>query len=264
MKQSFTFKELNELKTVNLWLPMPRSIYGYSVSYLLRSRYSSSVKTIFDHGDILLQIFTFIAIGSSQAIILYYLNESLPYFKDSSFCQNMHQPLLLLCFIGVFLASLLPSLYDISIEIFTVLSSKRYTVRNNDNKDNIDIIQIKIRFITKLLIAYIILYEFAIWVFVLIIGVRYILTTQGTGNIVQAAVAIVYINEIDNMAIFLYPEQHEIFDIPYFNNVVSTSRDRYEGHIVTPWRQLYKYFGVPMIILVSLAIIYLNQYRYCS
>jgi hypothetical protein len=57
--------------------------------------------------------------------------------------------------------------------------------------------------LSRNLAALIVLYEIAIWVVVILVGILYILTTEEVGNIVQAAVAISSINDIDNMAVVI-------------------------------------------------------------
>lgn len=51
--------------------------------------------------------------------------------------------------------------------------------------------------IIKPLLLCIVLYEFAVLFGLLVIGTMYILSSQGIGNIVQAVVALAFINDID-------------------------------------------------------------------
>ena len=52
--------------------------------------------------------------------------------------------------------------------------------------------------------------SFFVLLAVLYVGILYIVTTDGVGNIAQAAVAISFINELDNMSLLLYGTEAEL------------------------------------------------------
>ena len=59
---------------------------------------------------------------------------------------------------------------------------------------------------SRVFASLIILYEFVVWIIVIIVGVKYILSIDPSdiGNVVQASVAVGFIDQIDDMALFIY------------------------------------------------------------
>mmetsp|Transcript_2978 Transcript_2978/g.4560 ORF Transcript_2978/g.4560 Transcript_2978/m.4560 type:complete len:118 (-) Transcript_2978:268-621(-) len=107
--------------------------------------------------------------------------------------------------IGVFFVSVLPALWEVITELIIVTASKIYLYQ--DWKDGeTRFVKTDSRLARRISAVIIVLYELVIWIVVLLIGILYILTSVGAGNIVQAAVAISFINEIDNMAVIMYAD----------------------------------------------------------
>jgi hypothetical protein len=157
------------------------------------------------------------------------------------------------CIIGVFIVSVLPSLYEALTELTIVCTAKI----NSDVfiEGKLGFKRLSGGLLGRSLDFGIVLYELAIWVFVLLIGIQYILTTESAGNIVQAAVAISYINEIDNMAVII---------LAGITKEIDTSQFRCRKLIPdNVFSALSFLFLLPIIIASSLGIVYGLYNTYC-
>ena len=103
----------------------------------------------------------------------------------------------------------------------------------------------------------IILYEFVVWMGVLIAGVKYILSIDPSdiGNVVQASVAIGFIDQIDDMALFLYGEEGEATKTNHFRCNVTVNKGE---------RSIIKTFStIPILLSCSFGIVYGLHDSYC-
>merc|ERR1711916_181587 len=101
------------------------------------------------------------------------------------------------------------------------------------------------------------LYEFVVWMGVLIAGVKYILSIDPSdiGNVVQASVAIGFIDQIDDMALFLYGEAGEMTKTDHFRCDVTVDK-------IT--RSIIKLFTtIPIILSCAFGIVYGLHDSYC-
>lgn len=105
-----------------------------------------------------------------------------------------------LCIIGVFYSAVCPTLNDIFIEFLIVVSSHRAIFRKEiKGKDTLFIVELPFDWTLRLRLLILVFMEFAVFLGVLIAGTKYVLTSDGCGNLIQAGLATCFINEIDNM-----------------------------------------------------------------
>ena len=103
----------------------------------------------------------------------------------------------------------------------------------------------------------IILYEFLVWMGVLITGVKYILSIdpQDIGDVIQGSVAIGFIDQIDDMALFLYGEAGETTKTDHFRcDVTMDKRLRSGVRTLTT---------IPIILSCAFGIVYGLHDSYC-
>ena len=102
----------------------------------------------------------------------------------------------------------------------------------------------------------ILFYELLIWVAVLLVGINYILSAETLGDLVQAAVAITFINELDDMAVFLYGDIAKFIEVTYV---------RCDKPVLDPAGSsgLSAIFTIPVIASASFGIIYGIHNSYC-
>ena len=187
------------------WLKTGKSVYGTALQVVLSDYFPDLFAK---YTAFLLTVYPCVVVGGVQGVILYNLWYSLPpvYIDSDDFTSGLCSlgPRMLFfqtCIIGVFIVSVLPSLFEALTELTIVRTAK---INSNVFNDGELCFQKLSDGLLGISLAFgIVLYELAIWVCVLLIGIQYILTTEGAGNIVQAAVAISYINEIDNMAVII-------------------------------------------------------------
>ena len=157
------------------------------------------------------------------------------------------------CIVGIFIVSVLPSLYEALTELTIVCTAKIFFYVGGDGKSGFEKLSDKL--FGKSLAFGIVVYELAIWLFVLLIGIQYILTTEGAGDIVQAAVAISYINEIDNMAVII---------LASFTKSIEARQFRCRKLIPDGcFSILSMVFLLPIIIASSCGIVYGLHNTYC-
>jgi len=91
---------------------------------------------------------------------------------------------------------------------------------------------------------------------VLLVGINYILSAETLGDLVQAAVAITFINELDDMAVFLYG------DIAKCNEVMYVRCDK---PVLDPAASMTfsMLLTIPVIASASFGIIYGIHNSYC-
>ena len=157
------------------------------------------------------------------------------------------------CLIGVFFISLIPSLSEVTNEFYIIIFATNVVEHDNETgevHENVrqnSIIQI-------VLTTMVVLYELLIWVCVLMVGIVYILTTEGIGNIIQAAVAISFINEIDNMAVMLFADGGKRSGLTKFEcKRILKHRDV---------KDFFTYFALPSLVCVSVALVF-GLHRFC-
>jgi hypothetical protein len=251
-----TFDDIQKLERSNhLVEPFPKSIYGviyFSLIWFVNDE-TLSVWNGFLLGCMLLPLL--IVTSGVQAILLYYLWFSIPPLQDSSFCEkDQNNFLLLMAAEAVFLISLMPSLHELFLEgqIFTEC---KLTLLQDGRKDSYTVTSVSFRSFWIFLVYS---FEVTVWISVLIIGSGYILTTEGVSNLVQATVAITFINEIDNMAIFLAGRYYwTILSRFYF--ILPNYYKMDDRKYVQYWSAL----AFPLMIIAVLCAIYLLRNYSC-
>ena len=89
----------------------------------------------------------------------------------------------------------------------------------------------------------------------MIVGNYYIVTSNGISNIVQACVALLFINEIDNMAFWIIDNENDDED---YGKVL------YERFFNKEKQQVVRtLFGIPIISGIVIIVIYCMHSSYC-
>lgn len=100
-----------------------------------------------------------------------------------------------------------------------------------------------------------ILAELAVLLLVLVVGVQYLLTTDGPGNIVQAVMAVQFVNTLDNM---LYPPLVPLQRKKAMDRLIFRSEPNLELMLWLP------FFGNIIVIVFGIVYVIVNYYRVCS
>jgi hypothetical protein len=187
-----------------------------------------------------------------QKYILFWLFKSLPATYEADLCTT-HNLLFYVCIISVFITSLIPGLLVIHNE-FRIIQSGTHCFSSGVTKTWFNRI---VRSKVGVALAYcVVLYELLIWVAVLLVGLNYILAAETLGDLVQAAVAITFINELDDMAVFLYGFAAKTIELTYV---------RCSKPVLDPQASfgLFLICTIPVIASVSFGIIYGIHNSYC-
>jgi hypothetical protein len=238
------------------WLKTGKSVYGAFLQFVLFVDADAPSQP----GIVLMITYPCVVVGGVQGVILYNLWYSLPpvYLNNDDFPSGLCSlgPRMLFfqtCIIGVFIVSVLPALYEALTELTIVWTAKIASQVINTGK--LEFVSLSDGLVGRSLAFGVVLYELAIWVCVLLIGIQYILTTEGAGNIVQAAVAISYINEIDNMAVII---------LAGFTKIIEARQFRCRKLIPDGAFSLLSFFFLlPIIIASSCGIVYVLYNTYC-
>jgi hypothetical protein len=188
-----------------------------------------------------------------QGYILFWLWNSLPATYEADLCTT-HNLLFYVSIISVFITSLIPGLLVIYNEFRIIQSGTVFFAPNSSATASFTRLD---RSKVGVSLAYCtVLYELLIWVAVLLVGINYILSAETLGDLVQAAVAITFINELDDMAVFLYGSWAKVNEVRYVrcDKPVLDPRDSTE---------LSAFFTIPVIVSVSFGIIYGIYKSYC-
>jgi hypothetical protein len=231
------------------WLQPGSSVYGLVV-YLLLDRSTPDFCSFFLIFFNALQ--QTIAIGMVQGYILYWLWQSLPATYEADLCSTSNL-LFYVCIIGVFVTSLVPGLLVISHELKIIKSGTHFFLADSVSAsfDKFD------RSKLGAALAYlVVLYELLIWAAVLLVGINYILSAETLGDLVQAAVAITFISDLDDMAVFLYGPLAKLIETTY----VRCDKPVLDLNASFTFSAL---FTIPVIVSVSFGIIYGIHNSYC-
>jgi hypothetical protein len=189
----------------------------------------------------------FVVCGT-QFIILIYIWYSLPGLGDSAMC---HSPIILeLCVVGIFLAYSLKNITDLQCEWAIIHSKEAYI---NPNKGRGITVAAGAKFDIMYYLALIILLgEVLVLIMSMVVGIAFILTTEGPGNIVQAAVAITFVNELDNV----------LGELIYSGSITGTTKTDFivtksneEDDDTKFWGQLSFLLFLPSLVCVCVGIV---------
>jgi hypothetical protein len=147
----------------------------------------------------------------------------------------------------------MPSFYDLLSDAkivflghYFLLEEREYTLKGSYTWR---------RPLTSLLPSIIVCYEAGIWSGVLVVGNYYVLTSNGISNLVQACVALLFINEIDNMAFWIIDSEND--DADYGKVIYDRFVDKDKQQVA---RTL---FGIPVISSLVLIAIFVLHNTYC-
>lgn len=304
-KQYFETRMLDECA----WLELPESIIGLEVGITL-GKYQllppepgdSFAKKFHDNfntvrlGTLSVAMLTF----TLQFYIVWCLWRSLPTIvNDEGLCRGQIGRPLQLCSVGVFFVSVIPAFKDITLELMVVLTSHRLQREANESDTNRvrevtsnpywqsnDLVHIRMlgekhpRWILACL--FIIILELVIWIMTLFVGCKFLLVSETVSDLVQSMVAIVFINDVDNLAFdVLVPRNVKKtlsriqFEVPYLKGPggrgegLSDDGDEYylsRSTRIRLQKNLYKMSllgTVPFIIVLAVAVVYGVHAFYC-
>ena len=237
------------------WLQVSESVYGMCVLQFVQGGVPTVIGGII---EVIVGVFLHcLVIGFVQGYLIYKLLDGTRKLEDTDFCANENTRFLFTCIIGVFLVSMEPGLQSIFNEMKILRTSKiSFSVDPMDGHSAIfknEGSDLWSRFCAFLII----LYEFVVWMGVLIAGVKYILSIDPSdiGNVVQASVAIGFIDQIDDMALFLYGEAGEATKTDHFRcNVTMDKRGR---------SGIKTFTTIPILLSCAFGIVYGLHDSYC-
>ena len=299
------------------WLELPESIIGLEIGITL-GKYQllppDTEHTIKDNsfaknwgvninavrlGTIGIAMLTF----TLQFYVVFCLWFALPLLKgNESFCRGQIGPYLQLCSVGVFLLSIIPSVKDISLELLVVLTSHRLKREASEADTTLvrqatanpywqasDLVHIRLlndkdpSWIIPCL--FIILLELVIWIMTLFVGCKYLLISETVSDLVQSMVAIVFVNEVDNLAFDVFVPRNVKktlsrieFEVPYLKgpggkpqSPLDSDSDAREYKIPRNVRtrlqkNIYKMSllgSVPIVIIVAVTVVFGLHGMYC-
>lgn len=229
------------------WLKTSESCYGVVIGHALNFM-------VIDL-KVLLRGFLFcfqqlIVIGVTQGFILYQLWVSLPSIREGPFCKNSYS-FFYICIMTVFVVSLVPSLLEVCDELKIALCAEylfRYT------HDGYAVVEKLIASRAGRCVATtIVLYEFAVWLGVLVTGSVLILTTEGIGDIVGATVAITFVCQLGHMSLFMYGREDKLATDGRYRTRSGGRGSDFTVHLMLP----------TLVTASAVAILQFCRYSYC-
>ena len=236
------------------WMSLGDSVNGVAIGFMLFMSYDGIMSIFALFIGCLIPL---IAVGAVQLTMLYFLWRDTPaiYEDETAFCAaDGEQKFFLLCIMGVFVTYMIPPLIEIGDEWLIVRTANVAFVYDKDTGEaTVERLEKGFRWTAHLVV----LYEFFIWMSVFLDGIMYILTSKGIGNIIQAAVAIAFIMDIDNVAVFLYGGAAEMNE---------TTRYRCKLPIESKESRSWAFIlsTVPAIIATAAGIVYGLYNTYCE
>ena len=237
------------------WLQVSESVYGFCVLTFVSEGAPTHIRLFI--AAIFMTFIPCLVIGFVQGYLIYKLLDGTPKLEDTEFCANENTRFLFTCIIGVFLVSMEPGLQSIFNELTILRTSKIsflvYPVNGQSWFKKNEGTDLWSRFVTFLII----LYEFVVWMGVVIAGVIYILSIdpQDIGDVIQGSVAIGFIDQIDDMALFLYGDVGEKTKTDHFRcNVAKDRKNRSLLKVLTT---------IPILLSCAFGIVYGLHDSYC-
>ena len=236
-----TYIDIRERPCLDEWTTVGCSVYGNLLERLLTDSDGTEAITEF--------IFAWptFAVGGSQACTLWYLYQSLhKVVKTSSVCSN--SVLFSLSVIGIFLLYLLVGFKDIIHELKVLIYVTEVFDYDKDGKATRN--SVSPTSTGARIGLLVVLYELLIFMCVLLIGILYIFTSEKIGDIVQAAVALAFINDVDNVAVsVIYPRKIIEYRRKYRVPNSYLSNDNEEAGLF--WQCL----GAPVLVCIAVGIV---------
>ena len=218
-----TLAYFEEARKSSAWRILPDSVISATITLIMREdQITRELLTTIGPSTLSATLLLFLIL----LVILTRLWVGLPDLThNENFCYNQagigkSQQI---CALGLFFLSIGDAFYDVNLEFHVVLFSTRVkrpcddkdlesfiTWTKNDLWKTDDLIRIRplrTSHFSRGVCLVLILCEFLVWLAILIIGVKYILIQDTVSDLVQAIVAIVYLNDVDNVAYsLLLPE----------------------------------------------------------
>ena len=299
-----------ELKSESAWLPLPNSVIGQSIRWYLRSD-SVTPKVVWDSW---IWLSTF-AIGVLlQIYVCRCLWVSLPDIEQNpAFCHN-HEigRSLQLCAVGVFLLSVGEAFNDIVFELLIVLRSDQKCIKNPDegilnrmfksrttaakmsrltlsetpeekNKkfrpegDLVVVSELTKSDAAKAVCLSIVLVEAAVWIVVIVVGIKWLLSSETVSDLVHSSVAIAFVNDIDNLshsaiapATLVENLANEEYEIKWLApnagpnaDLVRDEKKKTSYYFQRVFHFSSLNFSVPALVVSSVAVVYGLHAVYC-
>jgi len=188
-----TSDEFQEKDKTSVLVNLPSSIYGLVVCV-------SVSKTNFDMNAMFFPIMA--VTWLAQGVLLYKIWIELPPAHDAPLCFT--SDFLLLAVLFVFLIGAIVPIQDAILEMRVAYNStERFRKTEIFGRPYYKYVKLTgatdRSILARALLFITIACEITIWISVVVVGCAYILSQQGAGSIVQGAVAITFINEVDQM-----------------------------------------------------------------
>ena len=306
---------LNQMLGDCAWLPLPQSIIGLEVG-LTMGKYqlldpTSDKWFSFNQKISLMRLGTLgVAVLAFllQFYILWCLWATMPsLYHEPSFCQSDEiSKKLQLASVGVFLLSINHAFKDAMLELLVVLTSDKLKREASDFDTKLvrlktgnpywqpsDLVHIRLLDNKKLLwmaiLVTIISLEIIIWFMTLVVGCKYLLLSESVSDLVQSVVAIVFVNDIDNLAFSVFVPRNVQktlsnfeFQVPFLKGPGGFAR--YNGGLVpkrsndglcSRWLSDHRIFfqqniyklsligSVPIVVITAVCVVYGLHDRYC-
>jgi len=244
-----------------------------------------------------------LVVGAIQGILLSELILAFGATSLSStpFCHSKRSIALPCAAIGLFLGNLMTSLQDIILDIKLTFNvkylsdpEKDFKSKNSDAERELEMVTVKDYrgkgFNKGFVVAvFFLVYEIIVWVAVCVVGIIYILTQDGVSDIVQAAVAMNFINDIDNFFYKILVEDPDLYEaqMNHFETKIAgllgfsdkedtasidTEKASHEYSIQSAEKRAKRvhrvrtaklFCGIPVLICITCAIVFGLKKTYC-
>ena len=285
-------EQFNATNNLTLWTCMPASVTSVNLTICL-------ARELHDKGTRPQDFFVVWASCAAMPLMLAFFIElsivtalekdysDIHEEAQENFCQ---QSLSLQCgVVGIFLISLLKPLYDILTEILVGLSSKRCVYDTialqqlflhgagaywgkgrkwvDTSSHKLIVKEVETGPLSFVVFWLSVAIESYIFYLTVIVGVYYTLSQQDASSIVQAAVAISFVNEIDNL-LYEAISTHEVKDVMtscyYEVPLVQSNSFSGETFLHFSFRQYRMMLQVPVLVFITCAVVFALRYVHCE
>lgn len=297
------------------WLPLPQSIIGLEVGITMGKYQLLDPKngkwfdfnrkvSLMRLGTLGVAVLAFLM----QFYVLWCLWATMPsLYHEPNFCQSDEiSRKLQLCAVGVFLLSINHAFKDAMLELLVVLTSQKLKREASDTDTKIvrlktsnpywqpsDLVHVRLldnkQSLWMTILVMIISLELIIWFMTLVVGCKYLLLSDSVSDLVQSMVAIVFINDIDNLAFSVFVPRNVQktlsnfeFQVPFLKGPGGSTRStggkgprRIKDTLFSRWlsdhrgflqQNIYKLSligSVPIVVVTAMCVVYGLHDRYC-
>ena len=285
-------EQFNATNNLTLWTCMPTSVTSVNLTICL-------AKELHDEGTRPQDFFAAWACCAAMPLFVAFFIELSIVTALSKDYSNIHeeaqdnfcqQKLSLQCgVVGIFLISLLKPLYDILTEIFVGISSKRCVYDTialqqlflhgagaywgkgkkwvDTSSHKLIVKEVETGPLSWVIFWISVAVETYIFYLTVVVGIYYTLSQQDASSIVQAAVAISFVNEIDNL-LYEAISTHEVKDVMtschYEVPMVQSNSFSGENFFHFAFRQHQLLLQVPILAIITCAIVFTLRYAHCE